>query len=93
MNNKGFAITTILFGLLILFILLLFSLLGILSICQSNLKKIVDNTNGSRDIITIKKNNKYDNFDLLINSDNEKSGLYCFKDNGECHYVSHNLLK
>ena len=92
MNNKGFAITTVLFGLMILFVLLIFSLLGILSICRSNLEKIVDSANGSRDTITIIKNTTYNNYDALKNSNVEKSGLYCFTDTGECKYISRKLL-
>ena len=51
MNNKGFAITTILYGTLILFLLLLVSLLGILSSYKNRLEKLIDNSNGARDII------------------------------------------
>lgn len=54
MNNKGFAITTILYGTLILFLLLLVSLLGILSSYNDRLEKLIDNNKGARDII-----NKY----------------------------------
>lgn len=54
MNNKGFAITTILYGTLILFLLLFLSLLGILSQYKSNLEKLVDESNGARDIVTLK---------------------------------------
>lgn len=55
MNNKGFAITTILYGTLILFMLLFLSLLGILSQYKSNLEKLVESTNGAREIVTLKK--------------------------------------
>jgi len=51
MNNKGFAITTILYGVLILFCLLLVSMLGILSTYRGNLEKLIENNNGARDII------------------------------------------
>ena len=51
MNNKGFAITTILYGVLILFCLLLGSMLGILSTYRGNLEKLIENNNGPRDII------------------------------------------
>ena len=53
MNNKGFAITTILYGTLILFCLLLISMLGILSTYKKNLEKLINATNGTRDIIKI----------------------------------------
>lgn len=55
MNNKGFAITTILYGLLILFCMLLISLLGILSTYKNNMEKLIENTNGARDILEISK--------------------------------------
>lgn len=51
MNNKGFAITTILYGTLILFMLLLVSMLGILSIYKDRLTMLIDNNNGARSII------------------------------------------
>ena len=92
MNNRGFAITTILFGLLLLFILLIISLLGLLSIWHNNLEKIIDSNNGSRNIVTILKNDTYANYGDLINSGINKSGLYCFKDTNECHYLGRNLL-
>lgn len=51
MNNKGFAITTILYGVLILFLLLLVSMLGILNSYKDRLEMLTENSNGSRDII------------------------------------------
>ena len=51
MNNKGFAISTILYGLMILFIFLFLSLLGILSQQKNNIEKLIENTNGARDIV------------------------------------------
>lgn len=92
MNNKGFAITTILYGLLILFCFLLMSLLGILSIYRGNLEKLIESTNGSRDAVTMKPNNDYNSFEELKNSGNAKRGLYCFNDN-TCMYVSSGDLK
>lgn len=56
MNNKGFAITTILYGTLILFMLLLVSMLGILSTYKDRLSKLVDSNNGARDIINNSNN-------------------------------------
>ena len=91
MNNKGFAITTILFGLLILFIMLIFSLLGILSMYRENLKMLIEKDSGSREIITIKPT-EYASYTALINSNVEKSGLYCFRDTGQCKYVSRRVL-
>ena len=51
MNNKGFAITTILYGTLILFLMLLLSMLGLLSIYKDRLEILIDSNNGARDII------------------------------------------
>ena len=52
MNNKGFAITTILYGLLVLFCFLLTALLGILYSYKSTQEKLVNETNGARNIIS-----------------------------------------
>ena len=51
MNNKGFAITTILYGTLILFLMLFLSMLGILSSYKDRINMLVENNNGARDII------------------------------------------
>lgn len=51
MNNKGFAITTILYGTLVLFLLLLISMLGILSSYKDRLEMLVENNHGARAII------------------------------------------
>jgi len=48
MNNKGFAITTILYGTLILFLMLLLSLLGILSSYKDRLSILIDKTGAAR---------------------------------------------
>ena len=47
MNNKGFAITTILYGTLILFLMLFLSMLGILSSYKDriNMLKFYENNN------------------------------------------------
>jgi len=55
MNNKGFAITTILYGILILFCLLLLSMLGILSTYRGNIEKLIESHNGAREIIKEKE--------------------------------------
>lgn len=55
LDNKGFAITTILYGTLILFILLLLSLLGILSQYKNNLDKLINEGSGARSIVTMEK--------------------------------------
>ena len=51
MNNKGFAITTLLYGTLILFLMLLVSMLGILNTYKDRLEILIDSNNGARDII------------------------------------------
>lgn len=51
MNNKGFAITTILYGVMVLFCLLLVSLLGILSSYRKTQERLVEANNGARDVI------------------------------------------
>ncbi len=83
MNNKGFAITTILFGTMILFILLFVSLLGILSTYKNNLQKIIDSSNGAREKVTILKQNldNGESFDTFVGK-----GLYCDASNN-CMYI------
>lgn len=54
LNNKGFAITAILYGTLILFLMLMLSMLGILSTYKDRLEILIENTNGARDIINSK---------------------------------------
>ncbi len=51
MNNKGFAITTILYGILILFCMLLVAAMGILLTYRNNLEKLTEEHNGTRDIV------------------------------------------
>lgn len=97
LDNRGFAITTIIFGTLILFMLLLVSLLAILALYRNNLNKLVDDENsihGGRYITTIKANRNYATFnDLLHETDSSKktSGLYCFTGNN-CRYVARSEL-
>ena len=86
MNNKGFAITTILYGAMILFCLLLVSLLGILSSFRSNLKLLIDAHNGAREIVTIKKDSKNTNYNNVANR-----GLYC--QGGECKYIGNGTAR
>ena len=81
MNNKGFAITTVLYGTLILFCLLLLSMLGILSTYKNNLDKLINannGTNGTRDLINMKKQTINDPSEIT------KMGLYCIGNN--CGY-------
>jgi len=51
MNNKGFAITTVLYGTFLLFMMLLLAMLGILSTYKDKMEILIENTNGARDII------------------------------------------
>ena len=82
MNNKGFAITTILYGALILFCMLLLSMLGILASYKCNLEKLIDSHNGSRDIAKLPVKNVNDISEI------KERGLYCIGNN--CKYVSSN---
>lgn len=77
LNNKGFAITTILYGTLILFMLLFVSLLGILSQYRKNLEKLTESTNGARDIVTM--------FPTQIECGDQapKRGIYQMTENGK----------
>lgn len=81
MNNRGFAITTILFGIMILFCLLLVSLLGILSTYKNNLEKLIDSGNGARDIVTIKLTDNYCYTIQELKDSNKGRGLYCITEN------------
>lgn len=75
MNNRGFAITTLLYGILIIFLFLFASLIGMLSTYKDSLEKLVENNHGAREIITMKLNNhEYDG----------TRGLYC--SDGVCKY-------
>lgn len=80
MNNKGFAITTILYGTLILFCMLIVSMLGILSTWRNNLDILIDNAKGARSIVTIKK--KQVDSEIQV----DKIGLYCKNSNNVCKY-------
>ena len=51
LDNRGFAITTVLYGTLILFLMLLTSMLGILSTHRVRMEKLIEEDNGARDII------------------------------------------
>ena len=51
MNNKGFAVTTILYGIMVLFCLLLVSLLGILSSYRKTQELLINENNGARSIL------------------------------------------
>lgn len=80
MNNKGFAITTILFGITLLFCLLMISMLGILSTYRNNLELLIENDKGARNTLTMKKK------DINDISEIKDRGLYCI--NGDCKYYT-----
>ncbi len=93
MNNRGFAITTILFGLMILFCLLLVSLLSLLSIYKGNVEKLVDNAGAARDTITMVPDKNYENVDEIKEADKGR-GIYCLgSSHDDCRYVSNGDLK
>lgn len=79
LNNKGFAITTILYGALILFLMLFLSLLGILSQYRKNLEKLEEASNGARSIVTMSKNNAKE---TTLGSEVDSFGFYKINENG-----------
>ena len=93
MNNKGFAITTILFGLMILFCLLLTSLLSLLSIYKGNVEKLVESDNAARAEVTMIANKNYTTIDE-IKAAGKGRGIYCLgSSHNDCRYVSNVELK
>lgn len=62
LNNKGFAITTVLYGTLVLFLLLITSMLGMLSLNKDRMKKL---ESGAKEIIN-NANIKVDNSCTII---------------------------
>ena len=54
MNNKGFAITTMLYGTFLVFLMLMFAMLGILNTFKTNMEKLIDGNNGARKIAELK---------------------------------------
>lgn len=93
MNNKGFAITTILFGMLVLFCLLLVSLLGILASYKNNMEKLIENRNGARDVITMTPLTDCGSTEPTLTAGMER-GLYCYNKDGECkcRYISNSEM-
>lgn len=83
LNNKGFAITTILFGTMLLFMLLLAALLSILSVYRKNMELLTDGVNGIRDKIEMKA--------APYSATNKHRGLYC--SGGTCRYYKSSELK
>lgn len=74
MNNKGFAITGILYGLMLIFVLALTSFLSILVGKNRRIDSLIDN---------VYSNINYDKYDYTFSDENynyeiEKTGLYTF---------------
>ena len=74
MNNKGFAITTILYVMMLLFLMLIVSLLGILSTYRSRLEMLQEGENGAREIIYSRYNKENIAPEIILS--NESSGTY-----------------
>ena len=51
MNNKGFAITTMLYGVFLLFLILLLIMVGMLNTFKKNMDLLIDGNNGAREIV------------------------------------------
>ncbi len=88
LNRKGFAITSILYGIMVLFLMVLLALLGLLKIQDNNLErsvnkindkfcnmKVIDLTNMSNNV-NITETCKY----KVIDSNNNFCGVYYLKD-------------
>ncbi len=84
MNNKGFAITTILYGIMILFCVLLVSLLGLLSSYKKTQGLLTDSSNGARDIVRIERLYSTD-MTRICSLYNSYRVLYC-DDEDQCAY-------
>lgn len=82
MNNKGFAISTILYGLMILFIFLFLSLLGILSQQMNNMEKLIENTNGARYIVNGNKEECVTKYECLVDCTDDECNCDSYPD--EC---------
>lgn len=92
MNNKGFAITTILYGILILFCLLLLSMLGILSTYRGNIEKLIENHSGARGIIN---NGSINQNTFLLNSGTGEylgNGIYSLVKNDDQKWAGYCLI-
>ncbi len=55
MNNKGFAITTVLYGLLVTFLIIVIGTLSILSNQKRLMEELIDGDNGARSIVKLKE--------------------------------------
>ena len=84
MNNKGFAITTILYGIMILFCILLVSLLNILSSYKKTQDLLIDSTNGTRDIASLNVVNAADISKNGYCTDDNKEDIVWYCENSNC---------
>ena len=73
MNNKGFAISAMLYGTFLLFLILLLMMLGMLNNLKNNMDILIDGTNGARKIVEKKCS------DIIIDPNND--GKYQLSDN------------
>lgn len=71
LKNNGFAISVVLYGLLVLFLILVVAMLGILSSYRSRMNKLIDEgDNGARE--NVKKQIEIDSMTVIM-VDNEKN--------------------
>lgn len=68
MNNKGFAITSILYGLLIMLLLIVMGSIIILSNQKKTMEELINGTNGARNIV--------DCYIILSDADFNEQGLF-----------------
>lgn len=54
MNNKGFAITAVLYGLLVMFLMIVVGTLAILYNQKKMMEELIDGDNGAREIVKLK---------------------------------------
>ena len=70
MNNKGFAITTMLYGTFLVFLLLMLVMFNLLSNFKTNMDKLIEGNGGAREIVGIKCSD--------IVKDDDGNGKYSF---------------
>lgn len=51
MNNKGFAISAMLYGTFLMFLMLLLAMLGMINSFKSNMDLLIEDVNGARGIV------------------------------------------
>lgn len=78
MNNKGFAITSILYGLLVMFLLIVVGSLGILSNQKKLMEELIDGDNGARDIVQLETINLDEVENFASGYKVEKRALYVY---------------